>query len=371
MKGRRILALLILALLLGSTFTPALEYSFADSKKEETVKNDPRKKKGFCRDDDGKYKFFRNGKVDTSFTGVAKDNTTGKWFFVRKGYYDRTYTGIAKNPNNNCWFYVREGKLDWSKTGLVKRPENGNYYYVEKGKVNWDFTGMVLDEEKGLYFYVKRGMFQRDANGMYRMQDRKFYHVRNGRVMTKYSGFTTYKGENWYIKKGALDFNVSGKVEGEIDGVKATYVVSRGRVVGTPLSWPVDSGYITYGFGPRNGWEIAPGASNDHKGIDIAIYLNTPIHAAADGEVTFSDWGGGYGYLIAIEHENGIHTFYGHNNTLIAKVGTKVKRGDVVALSGSTGISSGPHTHFEVRDNGNPNDPMYFLENKELQPLPR
>lgn len=127
-------------------------------------------------------------------------------------------------------------------------------------------------------------------------------------------------------------------------------------VVGGPgagsLSWPT-SGVVTSPFGPRWG--------TFHRGIDIGAPLGNPIVAAAAGTVFFSGVMDGYGNVILVDHGNGLVTLYGHQSQLIAGVGQKVSRGQTIGLVGSTGHSTGPHLHFEVRINGVAVDPMPYL----------
>lgn len=120
------------------------------------------------------------------------------------------------------------------------------------------------------------------------------------------------------------------------------------------------SGNITSYFGVRENpfWGKS---SETHEGVDIANSLGTPIKAAGEGIVTFSGWKSGYGYVIIINHGNGYESFYGHNSKLKVSVGTEVKRGDLIALMGSTGRSTGTHCHFEVRLNGTPMDPFKLI----------
>lgn len=100
-----------------------------------------------------------------------------------------------------------------------------------------------------------------------------------------------------------------------------------------------------------------------HGGLDIAVPRNTPVGAAADGIVKFAGWKGGYGNVVVIQHRDGSETFYGHNDKLLVAEGQEVAAGDVISLSGSTGKSTGPHLHFEVRVNGEAVNPSKFFSN--------
>jgi murein DD-endopeptidase MepM/ murein hydrolase activator NlpD len=98
-----------------------------------------------------------------------------------------------------------------------------------------------------------------------------------------------------------------------------------------------------------------------HEGIDISAPMNTPIFAAAKGKVVRAGWVQGYGLTVEIDHGYGFHTLYGHASKLIAQVGQEVTRGEMIARVGSTGISTGPHLHYEVRVNGKPEDPSPYI----------
>ena len=98
-----------------------------------------------------------------------------------------------------------------------------------------------------------------------------------------------------------------------------------------------------------------------HTGLDIATSSGTPIKATASGTVTFAQYSGSYGNLVKIDHGNGVETWYGHCSKFNTKVGTKVNAGDVIAYVGSTGNSTGPHLHFEIRINGNTVNPQNYV----------
>ena len=124
------------------------------------------------------------------------------------------------------------------------------------------------------------------------------------------------------------------------------------------MSWPL-IGEITAQYG----WRVHPiwGDSRYHSGMDIAGDYGDEIRAAAAGEVIHSGWISGYGYTIIIDHGGSLTTLYGHNEALNVGVGQHVERGDVIAYCGSTGNSTGPHCHFEVRIDGELTDPEAYL----------
>lgn len=127
-------------------------------------------------------------------------------------------------------------------------------------------------------------------------------------------------------------------------------IAARGGI--PTLIWPVEGPISSY-YGPR--WGTV------HEGIDIAVPVGTPVRAAAGGTVVYTGAYGAYGLLVIIDHGNGITTRYGHNSRILVTVGERVERGDVIAKSGNTGRSTGPHVHFEVRKNGRPLNPLGYL----------
>ena len=105
-----------------------------------------------------------------------------------------------------------------------------------------------------------------------------------------------------------------------------------------------------------------------HRGIDIACHNNSKVKASAGGKVIHREWLGGYGHTIIIQHQNGYQTLYGHLNSYKVKKGARVKQGQLIALSGSTGRSTGPHLHFEVRRKGRSTRPSFHFFFKNLDP---
>ena len=136
-------------------------------------------------------------------------------------------------------------------------------------------------------------------------------------------------------------------------------VIEVGTQVPPSYIKPLSGGRISSGFGRRN----APtaGASTYHKGVDIATPTGTTVWASCGGTVSFAGWGGAYGNVIFIDHADGRQTRYGHLSKIYVSVGQHVDQGQRIAASGSTGRSTGPHLHFELRIAGNPVDPRNYI----------
>ena len=172
------------------------------------------------------------------------------------------------------------------------------------------------------------------------------------------------------LKEIAAKYGVSEESLREANGLRADPPAGTSLFVPNPRTiptlgtetakffWPV-RGPISSPFGPR----IHPiyGVPSFHTGIDIAVPEGTPVRAAASGTVTFAGWHEGFGVLVVIDHGNGYESYYGHLSKLLVSEGQRVSAGDVIALSGNTGLSTGPHLHFEVRYLGTPVDPRPLL----------
>ncbi|HEX3014846.1 MAG TPA: M23 family metallopeptidase [Desulfobacteria bacterium] len=132
------------------------------------------------------------------------------------------------------------------------------------------------------------------------------------------------------------------------------------QVAGSPgqkFSWPL-YGPITSRFGRRN--------AEFHTGVDIAANLGTDITAARAGKVVFAGWQGGYGRVVKLDHGDGTSTLYAHTSRLLVKLGQKVAQGEVIAKVGSTGRSTGPHLHFEIRKRNLVVNPISYLGNQNV-----
>lgn len=140
-----------------------------------------------------------------------------------------------------------------------------------------------------------------------------------------------------------------------------------GASVSSPSRMPVEGIYLTSGFGMRN--HPVTGGRRAHKGIDLAGPTGTPIHAAADGIISRADWFSTYGLYVSIEHGGEIQTRYAHMSRLNVAKGQRVRKGDVIGFIGSTGRSTGPHLHYEVRISKRAVNPIPYMQ-AEQNPAP-
>ncbi len=162
------------------------------------------------------------------------------------------------------------------------------------------------------------------------------------------------------IDVDALKDQIRSTME-RVNGIREYLKEQKDIYLATPRGWPVP-GNITSAYGNRK--NPFHGGYDFHSGIDISTGSGTPVKATADGVVSFSGWSGGSGNLVALEHGFGYSTFYAHNKRNTVKVGQFVKRGEVIAYAGSTGSSTGPHSHYEIWKDGKHINPMPFMEGR-------
>lgn len=145
-----------------------------------------------------------------------------------------------------------------------------------------------------------------------------------------------------------------------LPGVEPTAAIDRLAAVREAENryiWPVH-GRITSYFGRRN---LGFGTSNFHRGLDVGAPTGTPILAARSGTVSFAGWSGSYGYLVRVRHAGNEETWYAHQSAISVSVGQAVDQGQILGRVGSTGLSTGPHLHFELRRAGTSLDPLGLL----------
>jgi len=160
------------------------------------------------------------------------------------------------------------------------------------------------------------------------------------------------------IAQMSADLDLRDEYQGKLEAKLLQKSVLREML---PNSSPVEAAYSSSSYG----WRIDPmsGHRAFHEGLDFPASVGTPVYAAADGIVTSAVQTSDYGNLLKIDHGSGLETRYAHNSKLLVKSGDRVTKGQKIALIGSTGRSTGPHLHYEIRLNGNPLDPREYLKN--------
>jgi murein DD-endopeptidase MepM/ murein hydrolase activator NlpD len=143
----------------------------------------------------------------------------------------------------------------------------------------------------------------------------------------------------------------AAKPKAQVGGIASVAIPSRN---------PLADSRLTSNFGMRN--HPILGGRRGHKGVDLAAPVGTPIYATADGMVSRASWFSGYGLFVSIEHGGDMQTRYGHMSRLNVADGQRVRKGDIIGYVGSTGNSTGPHLHYEVRVAGNAVNPIPYMQ---------
>lgn len=161
---------------------------------------------------------------------------------------------------------------------------------------------------------------------------------------------------------GSLDMEILKTQIGEsmesVMDIKKYIAEQKDIYLATPVGWPAP-GLVSSSYGYREHPKY--GNEKFHSGLDISVPLQTPVKSTADGIVSFAGWTPGGGNTVVVEHGHGFSTAYAHNKKMLVKIGQRVKRSEAIALSGSTGVSTGPHIHYEVWKNGRHVNPTTFL----------
>ncbi len=156
-----------------------------------------------------------------------------------------------------------------------------------------------------------------------------------------------YRLQEYARPSGAM----AAEPDGSAEGREAVPAFSE------PANWPA-RGDVTSPFG----WRVYRSRPNYHTGIDVALRYGTPVMATADGTVVGSGWQPGYGWSVLVQHGEGYNTLYAHLSEALAQLGERVKPGEIVGLSGSSGNSTGPHLHYEIWKDGQPLDPRPLMD---------
>lgn len=247
---------------------------------------------------------------------------------------------------------------------------NGNYYdyFCNLGK--------AMDQEDGTFYQMlQKNEEERLIIPTDWVKENNILNLPNqGQYSGKYDGQCQKEGMSLFGAKYLLNKKVDPYTPIRILKYYYGYDVVLKRVSNMISSgggcyyWPTTSTRITSYFGLRN----APtaGASTNHGAIDIGVPIGSEVYATAGGTVTFAGQASGYGYVIYIDHGNGIESRYAHLKAdgLRVSNGQNVSQGQVIALSGNTGVSTGPHLHFEIRINGVKVDPLNYVSSTNLRP---
>lgn len=276
------------------------------------------------------------------------------------------YVDHGNGDNKNIAF-VQVEKLPEYKLCLLKRNivTNDDEIYtkvINQGIPYYRYYA-ILDNQQEKYYVSS---FEEAENVVKTLKDKGSTNINNITIAEKYeTNIKDFVSTEEAVSKLYVEpvktvtvakAGSSGARAGASGFVNTSTKISGGSTsLGISLIRPV-SGTITSRFGVNSNIR-----SSSHTGLDIATASGTPIKAAASGTVTFSGWKGSYGYMIVITHGNGVQTYYGHCSKLYASVGQTVSQGETIAAVGSTGNSTGPHLHLEVRVNGVAYNPQNYI----------
>ena len=272
------------------------------------------------------------------------------------------YVDHGDGTNKNIAFVqvdkLPEYKLCLLKRNIVTNDEEIYNKVVEQGIPYYRYYAILENQEEKYYV----SSFDEAENAVNTLKEKNSENIDKISILEKYEtgikdmvSVDEVVSKLYVEKKKAVKVaqNTSSKASGYVNTQTTT---SGGKAsLGISLIRPI-SGTITSRFGVSSSIR-----SSAHTGLDISAPTGTAIKAAASGTVTFAGWKGSYGYMIVISHGNGVQTYYAHCSKLYASVGQTVSQGETIAAVGSTGNSTGPHLHLEVRINGVAYNPQNYV----------
>lgn len=274
------------------------------------------------------------------------------------------YIENGEEENENVAF-VQVSNLPSYKLCLLKRNIVTNDEEIfskvkEQGVTYYRYYAVLDNEEEKLYVssfeeaeQVVNGLKEKNSSNIEKISIVEKYEQNMQDLVTSEEAISKLYVEQPKVVTVAKNSTAKYSSTGSVNTALTT---SAGKAsIGISLIRPV-SGTITSRFGARSSIR-----SSTHTGLDIATSTGTPIVAAASGTVTFSGYKGSYGNMIVISHGNGVQTYYGHCSKLYVSAGTQVSQGQTIAAVGSTGNSTGPHLHLEVRVNGVAYNPQNYV----------
>lgn len=272
------------------------------------------------------------------------------------------YIENGDEENNNVAFVqvanLPEYKLCLLKKNIVTNDDEIYNKVKEQGVTYYRYYAILDNEEEKLYV----SQFEEAEGIVNSLKEKNSSNIENISIVEKYEtqvqNFVSSEEaiSKLYVEKPKQVTVASISKKSSTGNVNTSLTTASGKVsLGISLIRPV-SGTITSRFGASSSIR-----KSSHTGLDIATSTGTPIVAAATGTVTFSGYKGSYGNMIVISHGNGVQTYYGHCSKLYVSAGTTVSQGQTIAAVGSTGNSTGPHLHLEVRINGVAYNPQNYV----------
>ena len=277
------------------------------------------------------------------------------------------YVEKGDGTNENIAFVqvpsLPEYKLCLLKKNVVTNDEEIFNKVKEEGTTYYRYYAIVDNNEEKLYVSnfeqaegVINGLKEKDSSNMDNISIIEKYETEMKDLVSSEEAISKLYVEKPKPVVVASNKKISSTKYASTGTVNTSLTTSGGTAsLGISLIRPV-SGIISSRFGVRSSIR-----SSAHTGLDIATSTGTPIQAAASGTVTFSGYKGSYGNMIVITHANGVQTYYGHCSQLYVSAGTSVSQGQTIAAVGSTGNSTGPYLHFEVRINGVAYNPQNYV----------
>ena len=270
------------------------------------------------------------------------------------------------NGDNSNLAFVQVDSMPQYKMCLLKRNVETNddeifQKVIGNGTAYYKYYAVLEDSEEKAYVAdfataegIIEGLKEKDSDNIDKLAIIEKYEAKLADFVTKEDAIASlYKEKPVVVKQVTVAKASSSSGSGSFSTSRN---MSQSTVsLGVSLIKPI-TGTISSRFGASS--SIRSGA---HTGLDIASSSGSPIKAAASGTVTFAGWKGSYGNLLVITHSNGVQTYYGHCSKLYVSSGQSVSQGQTVAAVGSTGNSTGPHLHFEIRVNGVAYNPQKYV----------
>lgn len=285
---------------------------------------------------------------------MKKPNTLKKWLYLKIGIAVMCLFILAL-PIIAAVAVVEEltsGKTD-SLEDIQSQYLKLDFVTGKFKKTDADGLRLTIYDQGGKVIYILTGFFDGNSITLGSSEPEQDTKIQGIYKAGKYEVYGTLDGQEFWMKGP----------RSSADGYMGDGAIAIGQAGSTSgkLAFPVANNY--YGLTGDYTTRKHPifGYIHQHTGVDLACAENSYIVAAASGVVTFAGWNGGYGYMVEITHAGGLTTKYGHNNDILVSAGDKVKGGDIIALAGSTGNSTGPHCHFEVLLKGTLQDPKKYI----------